>query len=175
MSLADAPSDPVVINVDFSTVPMMDFAVAILRANRRKRDIAATFGALFVGSVLGALLVLRFGPLNYDLAFFRLTVPIIGALIAALIVMRRQSRRHWDSLQNCAFYKTPVTLRLDHDGIRGMEFVAIPWRVVNRIAEIDEGIALQYTPMHYVPIMDNALPEGMDRAALIARIEAWRA
>lgn len=71
----------------------------------------------------------------------------------------------------------PDAILLDETGISGESETARSWRAWSSLTAItaeDWGLALWFGPS-VLPLPDAALPDGLDRAALRARIETWRA
>lgn len=170
-------TDETVIHVttDMRNVPMRQIAVLAQKRSPLSRNTLIVTLGLVAGLVFGLLLVARFGPLNYNLDFLRLLFPGVIAVLGASTAIRFFSRPVWDELQHCPYYDTPARFSLDASGINGLGTPPISWEVTSKVIEFDNGIAIFYTPVHYAPILDNALPAGMNRAALLQQISEWRA
>lgn len=167
---------PLSLTVDMRQVPMQEIAMlGHPKASALSFGVRAAIGSA-LGVLLALLLVWRFGPMTYNKEFFRLSLPIalglIGATLAARDYNAGLAKKLWDDLQNAPFYAKPKSFELTHDGVRGFEVNMIEWSLISQILEYSSGVALLYTPAHYVPIPDRALPDGVSRTALLTEIKA---
>ena len=70
----------------------------------------------------------------------------------------------------------PLEIVLDAQGCRtrpGLGHLAVPWPLVQQVLDVPRGLVIR-TGILLVPLADAALPAGVDRGELKARIAAWR-
>lgn len=157
--------------------------VATGRALMRRRPAGGkTSGWRAVGLVLAILVgiaavvdLLRYAGVGVELLYLLIG---LGAGFAIYSHFHDRGYRRIARLmaENPA-YSGELTARLDRDGIEirgGASLSRLDWRAVDDVLVLDSGAVALVVPTEMVPLPVEALPDGLTRAELIARIEAWR-
>ena len=128
-----------------------------------------------------AILILLFGPIQsglpYPFLWFALGLLAMRAVVT-FIHIPAMNRRRIARAMSSPLSQGTFLLTLSGTGIiveQAVSYTAYDWNAVMRVQE--EALALHLMVGHTlsVPIPDAALPEGIDRAEVRERIEAWRA
>ena len=173
--------DEIVLRFTWNAALYREASGAVLQAvtgrqgGRRWPFVLGTF-LVWVLSVAGIVALLQLDVLvPRDLLLFSFGVLAMCAVWAALAW--RMQRRHVAMAMGSVAHAGPILLRVSAQGIatematsRG----AIDWPAVSAVLPGKLGLYAVIGGAQAMPLPDAALPEGMDRAALAARIEGWR-
>ncbi|MEO1316913.1 MAG: hypothetical protein AAFW01_10060 [Pseudomonadota bacterium] len=104
---------------------------------------------------------------------------VLGLFVGSVVVwflLSGLQRRNAEEIYGAAIaakdIDTLLRVELDHNGVHctsSDSTSSVRWSAVNAVHEIEGGIALG-VGLAVVPIPDTALPSGMDREALVAKI-----
>jgi len=102
---------------------------------------------------------------------------LIAAYLCGLLVSKLHSAISDREAELAAFKQGPIRVTLDKDGIHTVapntaQF--LNWRSVRRVVTTPQGIGLRLDESHYIPIIENELPDAVSREDVMKAIAAWR-
>lgn len=119
----------------------------------------------------------RFAELAPLIFWAGILLGLVAAYLCGLLVSRLHSSIADREAELAAFKQGPIKVTLDSDGIHTVapntaQF--LNWRSVRKIVKTPQGLGLRLDESHYIPVMDDGLPEGTSRDDVLNAIETWR-
>lgn len=111
-----------------------------------------------------------------EFEFVFMMIGLVLGLAFYTMFLNRSYRRMSRMMAANPMHAGPHTATLGPDGIeiRGAASESrLGWETVEGVLHLNRGIVLM-VPSELLPLPDEGLPRGMDRAALVSRIEQWR-
>jgi len=102
---------------------------------------------------------------------------LVAAYLCGLLVSKLHSAISDREAELAAFKQGPIRVTLDKDGIHTVapntaQF--LNWRSVRKVVKTPQGIGLRLDESHYIPIIENELPDDVSREDVLAAINIWR-
>lgn len=102
---------------------------------------------------------------------------LVAAYLCGLLVSKLHSAISDREAELAAFKQGPIRVTLDKDGIHTVapntaQF--LNWRSVRKVVKTPQGIGLRLDESHYIPIIENELPDDVSREDVLAAIDIWR-
>jgi len=146
-------------------------------SNERKRQRRTTVLTVIA---IAAILILLFGPVQgvvpHAPLWFALGILVMRAAFT-FIHLPAMNRRRIARLMSSPLSQGTMSLAVSGKGIiaeQAVSYTAYDWNAVLRIQEQALAVHLMVGDALSIPLPDAALPEGVDRAELLRRIDAWR-
>ncbi len=102
---------------------------------------------------------------------------LVAAYLCGLLVSRLHSAISDHEAEQAAFKRGPVKVTLDKDGIHTVapntaQF--LNWRSVRKVVATPQGLGLRLDESHFIPIIDDELPDDVTRDDVLFAVETWR-
>lgn len=172
-------AEPIVLRFQWDERLMTSGSI-LIRNQYRWKVLAALFNIRsYMAVAVVVVLALALRPAAADREVF-LTALLFGMLIGAVALFltadaQSHALRETEAEMRAARGEAVVTLSDEGAEIRqGGEVYALDWPSVTRVQEWRRGVMLFSTVFRSVPVPDEALPEGVTRADVLARVKAWR-